>query len=90
LIGPFLLLVMATAVISQGRGWATAADVGFFVVLGGIVLARVADFRGGDRRTATGQPASSHDLRRYVFIMVGLGLVGWILAKAMAHYVVVI
>jgi hypothetical protein len=86
-IGPLLLLVVAAIVIKTGSGWFTAADLAFFVVALSIVLARVKDFRGGDRRTSTNQPATPGDVRRYCLMSIGYALGGWVVANILGNYV---
>jgi hypothetical protein len=42
-----------------------------------MLLGRWAEFRGGDPRTATGEPATRQDLRRYTLLASVLGLAVW-------------
>jgi len=65
-IGPVIMLILAAANIERGGGWLTTIDVAFFIVLAVTILARVIDFKTGNPQTATGAPATSGHLRRYV------------------------
>lgn len=65
-IGPAIMLILAAVNIERGGGWLTTVDVAYFVVLAVTILARVVDFKTGNPQTATGAPATSAHLRRYV------------------------
>jgi phosphatidylserine synthase len=65
-IGPAIMLILAMVNMERGGGWLTTIDVAYFVVLGITILARVIDFKTGNPQTATGMPATSVHLRRYV------------------------
>jgi hypothetical protein len=86
MIGPIALGGLGFAIIRAGTGWLTALDVAFFLVLGAMVLARWLEFKRGDARTATGEPASEGHLRRYVVTALGLGLTVWVLANLAGNH----
>ena len=66
MFGPILLAVFAYLIIKTGNGWLTRFDFAFLAILGGVILARWLEFRGGNPRTAEGEPATAAHLRRYV------------------------
>lgn len=83
--GPMLLLMLAYQIASKGGGWFTVIDAVFFTVLGALLLARWAEFRGGSPQTAEGEPATLAHLRRYVIAAGALGLVVWVIANAIGN-----
>jgi hypothetical protein len=83
--GPMLLLMFSYQIASKGGGWFTVIDAVFFVLLGSLLLARWAEFRGGSPQTADGEPATAAHLRRYAIAAGGLGLVVWVIAKAIGN-----
>lgn len=79
MIGPLLLVVLAYRVFQTAAdGWLTPADLGFLGVLALLVVARCLEFRSDRPQKATGEPATSQDLRRYILGAVIVGLLGWI------------
>lgn len=75
-IGPAIMLILAAVNTERGGGWMSTIDVAYFVVLGATILARVVDFKTGNPQTATGEPATSAHLRRYVpgILLVAIGV----------------
>ena len=61
-------------------------DVLFFLALGGVLAARLIEFRGGDPQTATGQPATRDDLRFYMIVTPLTGLIAWVIANAIGNH----
>jgi hypothetical protein len=86
LIGPLALLVTLYSIVSSGRGWWTATDIVYFVILGGMVLGRWIEFRGGNATTSDGKPTTQADLRRYVLMLVTLGPVAWGVANFVGNH----
>jgi hypothetical protein len=86
MLGPILLAALTFNIIRKGNGWFTPYDFAFLAVLGVLLLARWLEFRGGSPQTATGEPASPGDLRRYVLgaILLGLGL--WVFANLLGNH----
>ncbi len=64
----------------------SAADFAYFVVLASLIFARWLEFRGGDPRTATGEPAAMIHFRRYAWIVLGIGLGLWIVANLIGNH----
>lgn len=86
MIGPMVLFVIAYIIGTRGGGWFTAADIVFLTVLGGLILARWVEFRGGNAETSTGEPATSGHLRRYAAGTVVLGLGVWVVANMIGNH----
>lgn len=86
MIGPLALVLLIAAIVNIGNGWFTAADIGFLIVLGIVVLARWLEFRGGSPQTATGEPATPDHLRRFAIGAVVLGLGLWVIANVIANH----
>ena len=47
------------------------------------MLGRWLEFRGGQPKTSTGEPATAADLRRYLLMTSTLGIVVWIVANVL-------
>jgi hypothetical protein len=68
--------------------FAQPIDLIYFLVLGGMVLGRWLEFRYSQPLTATGEPATAADLRRYTWVLGILGLGAWIAANLVGNQVV--
>jgi hypothetical protein len=79
--GPLLFVLLLSKVVDSGGGWVTPLDAACLVVLGLLPLARWLEFRGGDPRTSTGEPATEAHLRKYVIVTLLVGLAAWMVAK---------
>lgn len=86
--GPMLLAMITFKIASQGGGWFTSANLVFFLILGALPLSRWAEFRGGSPQTSEGDPATPAHLRRYVIVILLVGVVIWIAANAMGNYLI--
>ena len=86
LIGPLLLFVLAFNIGDKGTGWFTPSDIAFFMVLGGMLLARWWEYRGGTANTTMGEPATPQDLRRYVVMTLVIGTAVWVVANLIGNY----
>jgi len=88
LLGPALLAVCGAVILSSpGTGWRTAADFAYLVILGGMVLGRWIEHRGGRPRNAMGEPSTAGELRRYVVVTLIAGVVLWVAANLISNYV---
>ena len=87
MVGPIALVMATYFIVSSGNGWTTAADLLFFVILGGMIFGRWLEFRGGSPETQTGESATAADLRRYILTVVIAGPVVWIVANILGNYV---
>jgi hypothetical protein len=86
MIGPLFLGISAYYIVTAGTGWATAADLMYFLVLGGMILGRWLEFRGGNPRNSTGEPCAPGDLRRYVVLTIVIGVAVWVLTNAIGNH----
>jgi hypothetical protein len=85
IVGPFALGVCAISIAWRRDGWLSLPDVFYFVALAGMLIGRSTEFRSGAPLTATGEPATYEDLRRYA---LGLGLIGlgvWVVANLIGN-----
>jgi len=81
LLGPLVLVLFLYKIIERGGGWLTSSDVGFLVVLAGLPIARWIEFRAGDPRTSTGEPATQAHLKKYITVALFVGMAAWVAAK---------
>ena len=87
MIGPMALLLTIYFIVTSGTGWTTTADLLHFVTLGGMILGKWMEFRGGSPETSTGEHATVADLRRYILMVVTAGPVVWVIANILGNYV---
>jgi hypothetical protein len=88
IVGPFALAIFAISIAERHDGWLGLIDGIYFLVLGGMVLGRWLEFRYSQPRTATGEPATVADFRRYTWILGILGLGAWIAANLVGNQVI--
>ncbi len=86
-LGPLMLGLLVLAIIRNGKGWFTPADLWFLVILNALILARWAEFRTGHALNSMGQPAKPDDFRRYITGAAAIGLGGWVIANVIGNYV---
>lgn len=86
LLGPLFLFVLAFNITGKGAGWLTPVDIAYFIVLGGMLLARWVEFRGGNPQTTSGESATPQDLRRYVLMTLAIGFALWVIANLIGNY----
>jgi hypothetical protein len=84
-IGPFALAVCAFGIAGQRDGWLSPSDLIYVVVLAGMFIGRWIEFRMGTPLTATGEPATADDLRRYAQGLALLGLGIWVIANLIGN-----
>jgi hypothetical protein len=89
LIGPMALVFLAIGIVRAGTGWLTALDIAFFLILAAMCLGRWLEFRGGNPRTPSGEPAAPPILRRYVLLALTLGTGVWVAANFLGNHVLV-
>jgi hypothetical protein len=87
LLGPLTLAVCALVITQRPEGLLTPLDLFYFIVLGGMLLGRWAEFRYGRPMTAMGEPASIVHLRRYAIGVSILGLGIWAVANVLGNSV---
>jgi len=56
-------------------------------MLGGMILGKWLEFRGGSPETSTGEPATAADLHCYILMVVTAGPVVWVIANILGNYV---
>ena len=86
MFGPMLLAMAFFAVATNGGGWLTGADVGYFLALGLMLLGRWLEFRGGRPETMTGEPATPGNLRRYLLAAGAGGLAAWVFGNLLGNH----
>jgi hypothetical protein len=85
--GPLALVLTAQSIITSGAGWATTANVLYFIILGGMILGKWLEFRGGSPETSSGEPATAANLHRYILLVVTAGPAVWVVANILGNYV---
>jgi hypothetical protein len=88
MVGPFCLAICALSIAQRGDGWLSPPDLLYLLVLGGMLIGRWSEFRFGLPLTATGEPASAEHLRRYVWVVAGLGLAIWLAANLVGNHAI--
>lgn len=86
MVGPMALILTIYFIVTSGTGWRTVADLLYFIILGGMILGKWLEFRGGSPQTTSGDPATPADLRRYILMVVILGPVVWVLANLVGNH----
>lgn len=86
MIGPSILFLLAIGIARDAGGWLTLKDIAFLVILGGVILGRYVEFRGGDPRTATGEPATRNQWRRYVVVTMTIGIGMYVVANLIGNH----
>ena len=87
MVGPMALVMTTYFIVTSGTGWTTPADLIYFIILGGMILGKWLEFRGGSPETQTGERATAADLRRYILMVVIAGPAVWIVANILGNYV---
>lgn len=86
IVGPLALVLTIYFIVTSGTGWTTTADVLYFVILGGMMLGRWMEFRGGSPETTTGEPATIADFRHYILMVVTIGPIVWVLTNLVGNH----
>ena len=86
MLGPAFLFILAFQITRGDIGWFSIVDGVFFVMLGGILIARWYEFYKGQPLDSFGEPAKPGELRGFVVrtLLIGLGV--WIVAKLVAVF----
>ena len=87
MVGPLALVLTTYFIVTSGAGWTTMADFLFFIILGGMILGKWLEFRGGSPETSTGERATAADLHRYILMVVTAGPAVWVVANILGNYV---
>jgi len=86
MVGPLSLALTLYYIVTSGTGWGTGVDLLYFVILLAMILGKWLEFRGGDPRTSTGDPAKPGDLRRYILMTLGVGAAVWAVANLVGNH----
>ena len=86
LVGPLGLILTTYFIVTSGTGWTTMADLLYFVILGGMILGKWLEFRGGNPETTTGEHVTAADLRRYILMVVTAGPIVWVVANIFGNH----
>jgi hypothetical protein len=87
MVGPLGLVLTIYFIVTSGTGWTTTADFLYFILLGGMIIGKWLEFRGGSPETSTGEIATAADLRRYILMVVIAGPAVWVVANILGNYV---
>jgi hypothetical protein len=85
--GPMLLGFLTWQIVTASSGWLTALDLAFFVVLGGMVLSRLAEYLSGRGQTVYGERATRSHVSRYAAVVAIGGLSVWLVANLVGNHV---
>lgn len=86
MLGPMILIVLALNIATIGTSWFTMMDIAFLVVLAFVLAARGIEFLGASPQTATGEPATMDDYRRYALVVLAIGLAIWVVANVVGNH----
>ena len=81
LVGNGILALCAVAIAARSASF-SAADLFYWLTVGGLLAARYVDIRYLNGRTAEGKPATPAHWRRYAVILIAVSAVAWIVAHA--------
>ena len=87
MVGPLALVLTTYFIVTSGTGWTTMADFLFFIILGGMILGKWLEFRGGSPETQTGERTTAADFHRYILMVVAAGPAVWVVANILGNYV---
>lgn len=85
MIGPATLFLLGLNIVLNGGGWLSKKNIAFLAVLGVMIIGRFLEFRGGDPRTASGEPATRDHLRRYIMLVLVTGLGVWTIVNLIGN-----
>jgi len=86
MVGPLALVLTIYSMLTSGAGWRTLADLLYFAILGGMILGRWLEYRGGNPQTSAGDPLTPAGLRRYILSIIILGPIVWVLANWVGNH----
>ncbi len=88
MVGPFSLAICAISIAERPDGWLGLTDWIYFAVLGGMLVGRWTEFRCSQPLTATGEPATVEQVRRYTMWLGVIGLGVWIAANLIGNHAI--
>ena len=80
LFGPLILVLLLYKIVDRDGEGVASTDAIFLFVLAGLPIARWVEFRSGDPRTSTGEPATRAHMQKYVAVTLLVGAAAWIAA----------
>lgn len=85
-IGNALLLFLLVFVFENNQSPPTLPDAAYLAILASLLFARYVDIRFLKGQTDEGKPATMTHWRRYLLIMIPVGVGAWLLARLLSHY----
>lgn len=86
ILGPMVLLLTISGIVSRGGGWFTGLDVLFAMVVGLMILGRWVEQRSGCATTLRGEPATVEQGKRYAAVLLLAAAATWIAAKVVGNH----
>lgn len=86
ILGPVILLALAYAIATRGGGWLTVLDIAFVLVAAAVIGARWMELRTGTATTATGEPATPSQVRRYSQVMALVAAGVWVASNVYGNH----
>lgn len=87
ILGPMALFLIIITIVSDSQGWTTWLDAAFGAVVGLMLLGRWVEQRSGKAMTATGEPATVENARRYSLILLITMSAVWIGANLLGNHI---
>ena len=84
--GPAALGLVTLAIASRGNGWLTAFDAIFAIVVAWMLAGRWVEQRSGVATLMNGEPATVHDFRRYVAVLLSVAGTIWVAANVLGNH----
>ncbi len=85
-VGMLVMTLLLMGIVTSGRGWLTALDGLFFLVLAVTVGCRWIDQRSGFAVNDDGEPLTWAHFWRYVGILVPTAVAAWVLANVAGNH----
>lgn len=87
ILGPMALFLIVITIVSGGRGWTTWLDAAFGAVVGLMLFGRWVEQRSGKAMTATGEPSTVADVRRYALVLLVMMAAVWVGANVLGNHI---
>lgn len=87
MFGPVLACIIVYTILTSGSGWLTVWDIAFVIIIGLMLGGRSIEQRSGAAMTATGEPATTQHLERYVKMLLPVAAVIWCAANVLGNHV---
>ena len=86
ILGNLALLAVGGQLLFHPRGWFSALDAVYWLLVALVLAARYADIRYFKGTTAEGKPSTLEDWRRYAFILVLVAGVAWLIVHCLGAF----